>query len=361
MPEARLRTRILTGLALVVVAFAIFDVPSAYAISRGAPGWLALPLGLLAFPVIPVAWHLAGERRRRRERAAAKAPPKASTTGWERLALRAAATGLVVIGGMFALGGGSQLLHGLRHHVLWFVPHAEPTLSADGEMFDLVPADADAVLWLRPIPAIRAELGDNLPASEMPAETVVASRGTGWHPDLAVISRGDVDLFDLVSTLRGKPVKWHPPGLDDDSQTASGGLVWRATPAWKGAVGHGPPRELLAPVHGLPMDAFAIVAARPAHGVGPDGVTGGLAYLHLRGHQVELVADAEVTDIASASRLSDELRRALTGAGSRWAAKIKVCLAEHGGTATVWPEGLVVRLRASIDVHQIGDLARCLD
>ena len=360
MPEARLRARILTGLALVVAAFAIFDVPSAYAVARHAPGWLALALGLLAFPLVPVTWHALGERRRKRERAAAKVPPRSSTTGWDRLALRAGVTGLVVIGGMIALGGGAPVLHSLRRHALWFVPRAEPTLAADGEMFDLVPADADAVMWLRPTAAVSTALGLDVRSSRMPTETVVASRGTGWPPDLAVITRGDVDLFDAMSMVRGKPITWRPPGLDDDAQTTSSGLAWRATPGWKAAVGHGPPRELLAGVHGLPMDTFAVLAVRPDHGAGKEGVVSALAYLELRGDQVDLVASVEAKDLLAARRLADDTRRALTGAGGRWAARLNVCLAEHGATTAVWPEGLLVRLHASVNVHQIRDLARCL-
>ena len=350
----RLRGRILTALAVVVAAFAVFDVPSAFAVARGAPWWLALAIGVVAFPLAPVAWHVLGERNRRRERAAAKVPPKSSTTGWDRLALRAGAVGLVAIVGLSLLAGG-QVLFALRHHALWFVPRATPTLSDDSALVELVPPQARAVVWVRPTDEIRAELARRAP-SAAPSETVIAASSLGALPDLAVITRGDADLVDPLSILRGKPAPWKPPGVDPEKKTTSGGLVWRASPAWKAAIGTGAPHALLAHVRGLPVDTFAVLVAQPDDAQ----VAGVLAYLRLHAGRLELAVDVEAKDLAAAGKLAGEARREVSGAGARWAAHARVCLAEHGGDVTVWPEGTLVRLRASLPLAQARPLADCL-
>jgi peptidoglycan/LPS O-acetylase OafA/YrhL len=58
--------RVARAVVLLVVGFALFDVPAAYVASRGASPWLALAVGLAAFPIVALSWHVVRERARRR-------------------------------------------------------------------------------------------------------------------------------------------------------------------------------------------------------------------------------------------------------------------------------------------------------
>src|SRR5262245_43378419 len=98
---------------VVILGLAMFEVVSACAFDRGAPKWLALVGGLIAFPVVPGAWHLVRELRRRRN-----PPAKAVLTAIDRVTLRVVTVALVV--GLVAFGlGRDRTWHAIRHHGTW--------------------------------------------------------------------------------------------------------------------------------------------------------------------------------------------------------------------------------------------------
>jgi hypothetical protein len=189
MAVRRVASYALRAVLVLIAGFVVFDLLSAYAIARGAPFYLALALGLAACPVAPLIWHLLGERKRRRKRAAMKVPPKASTTGLERLLLRAGAVGVAVIAALVGLTGGSW--DAVRQHGLWFVPHSEPKLSTHSPLVALVPARAEAFVWLRPSQAVCDAL-TALGADAARLETVFAvgaQQGSRTDLDATLITR----------------------------------------------------------------------------------------------------------------------------------------------------------------------------
>lgn len=84
-----------TAATLIAVAAPILGVwfASSLAVYLDGPLWLAITIGLLAFPVLPLAWE--GFARWRRSRAETATEP--FLTGWDRLILRTLAVNLVFL------------------------------------------------------------------------------------------------------------------------------------------------------------------------------------------------------------------------------------------------------------------------
>src|SRR5687767_5755071 len=91
MSERRLGRTIVGSLVIAVMCAALFLVPSAYLVHKGQSRWLALAAGLVAFPLVPVLWHLLAERRRKRNGG------KSTLTSGDRFVMRLVAVGLVAI------------------------------------------------------------------------------------------------------------------------------------------------------------------------------------------------------------------------------------------------------------------------
>jgi hypothetical protein len=141
------RRRIPIGFVLLVVVLGVvmFVVPSSFVASRGAPWWLCMTVGALAFPVLPVVWQLAGERRRRRRLAQVKTPNKAVLTGGDRFVIRCLVVGAVAIGPAFALDGRGAVTT-VWHNVGWVIPTTPWPGHADAPILAHVPSEAELVI-----------------------------------------------------------------------------------------------------------------------------------------------------------------------------------------------------------------------
>ena len=136
------------GIGLVVFGLLVFMVASAYLVSRDQPKWLAAAVGALAFPVLPVLWHVLGERRRRIRLAAEKTPPKTTLAPGDRYLLRAVVVAAAVLAPMFVIGRFS-VIRGAWENKAWFLPDDFDAIDSADDLFAHVPADADAVLLIR--------------------------------------------------------------------------------------------------------------------------------------------------------------------------------------------------------------------
>jgi hypothetical protein len=121
---SRFAGRISKDLVFVLVAVATFDVPASLVITRGHSPWVALIVGLTASPIVPVAWHVVGERRRRR------ASAKATTTGWQRLRYRTLVIAVVTCAMVLATAR-THLWEALHDHFLWFLPDRTVWFAGD--------------------------------------------------------------------------------------------------------------------------------------------------------------------------------------------------------------------------------------
>ena len=100
---SKLRQRSIFGGLVVVLGALLFLVSSAFIIDRGYPKVIAAIVGALAFPVLPVAWHVWGERSRAKKQAEAKKPSTSTLTGFDRFWLRFVVVAAVVIGPMIGM------------------------------------------------------------------------------------------------------------------------------------------------------------------------------------------------------------------------------------------------------------------
>ncbi|MEO8700375.1 MAG: hypothetical protein ABI867_10040 [Kofleriaceae bacterium] len=145
------RGKIIFGLGALVFGALTFQLAAAYLIERGQPTWLAAVAGCLAFPVLPLAWHIWGEHRRKAKIAAAKTPPKSSLAPGDRYVLRAIAVAIVVLAPMFAIGR-FAVVRAAWDHRTWFIPEPESAYSEGGghasqsALLSHVPSEAEAVI-----------------------------------------------------------------------------------------------------------------------------------------------------------------------------------------------------------------------
>src|SRR5262245_2859690 len=169
----------LPAFAMLAITWGLlFLAPSAYAIHRGLPRWAAATIGGIAF-LLPLVWHLVGERRRR------KAATKSSLTGGDRLTLRLLAAALVTIGPLVALDGGGLWRAGREPATWWLDSRAVPTRIMpvrDARLLDAIPEDAEVLAWDLSTDFLRGDIAtDGAGAKEavlalMPGRLVVAMR-----------------------------------------------------------------------------------------------------------------------------------------------------------------------------------------
>jgi hypothetical protein len=182
--EQRRRVPIGFVLLVVVLGVVMFVVPSSFVASRGAPWWLCMTVGALAFPVLPVVWQLAGERRRRRRLAGAKTANKAVLTGGDRFVIRCLVVGAVAIGPVVALDGRSAITT-VWNNVGWVIPVTPWPGHADAPLLSHVPADAELVISIHKDADIKAHQ-DAVDAVIGYANHRVMAYGTGDHFDRPV-------------------------------------------------------------------------------------------------------------------------------------------------------------------------------
>jgi hypothetical protein len=275
--------RVVTVGLLALVCFAMFDAPSTYVVACTGARIVALVVGLVAFPVLPLGWHTFAEWRRRRGGAA-----KSSLTGRDRLLLRVLAVAFLALGGTWFVARG-ETLGALRHHGLWFTDWSEPDPVADSGVLARVPAGAELVIWLRP-----GHTQELLPvALSGDAEIVVAMSGSETFIAIAA-SEPVLDQFTPLVAA------------DHDGRLAAvdapAGVRAYATPGWRGAP-IGLPPGLARLLHIAPQDATAMIAAQPVRLNGAHGITAGIGWARVRDHAVDYGGDVDTVDLATATAL----------------------------------------------------------
>jgi hypothetical protein len=337
--------RIVGVLVVVVVWLALFEVPSAVAIGRGAPRWLALTAGLV--PLLAVfGWHAWRERRRVKS---------GTLRGWDRLVLRTVAVAAVAGGASWAVARPS-LAAAVRHHARWMLPHDASALAADSKLIALVPSSAETIVWVREGDA--QALTQSLEAvpwlaslAGKPFELVGAM---SEHDKVMLAVDGSDQVADSIQRLLARV------GVEDSRPAAGpgGAKVWSSA-SWTPLLGTGRPAALLAMFDRAPDDAVLLIAARQPHlrkadASGPDPAAF-VGWLRGDEDEVELGADIEAGSEADGAKLEAELALARSK-------KEGPCFDSVSGVSlSVTRDGLWLHVRVRIEQPSLAPLFTCFD
>ena len=354
----------------------MFDVPSAYAYWRGVPWGVALAIGLLVFPVLPVAWHVWSERKAKR----AEKPKPRKTKGIERFVFRTIVVAVVAIGALIAVARG-RVWTALKNDVLWFVPTSIGSLAPDSKLLDRVPPSAQMVVWVRPTDDANAMVGKLAPGTKV-TEIVGAGRVEAKSGEAMVIERGDlvIPLIERVQTMVLAFTAQNGITLPERGSVIANtdGVKTWSTPGWKGEIGTGRP-AVLELIRRAPDDAFLVAVAKlpplptpdtktdaktdaktdVADAVVAQGVTL-VVWARAPREQLELDATIETANEAAATQLVDEANREIAKL-EKSNGKEMACWRKHSDELFVRREGTRLHARVSIDVDGLKGLFTCLD
>jgi hypothetical protein len=354
-------SRVIRWLLIGVACALVFLVPSSYVAARGGPVWLSAVVGALAFPVLPVGWHLFAERRRRQRIAAAAAASKttvkaaAGLTSVDRLALRIAAVALIAIAPLVALDRG-RLWSGVRHHATWFVP-SEPATFSYGNAAPLVahlPDDAEVIAIARDHPIRLID-----PASTMRGAMVAATKG--GHSVIAVPAQAESRKLaeglgaQLRATMLGPLLG---SKLEAGTATVRGDAVvitdsdWGTTPT----AGGGPGGKLRGLLREVPAHALIAIAFAPADP--GEKVREAVAWLGRSGDSAQLRARVALADAAAAEQLVSDLE-GIKGMASRAPACAAELAALVAGVA-VARDAATVHVRVDVPTAKLRAVVTCM-
>lgn len=310
-------------LAVFVAGIVLFIVPSAWLYARGVPWVLCAIGGALAFPLLPVGWHLWAERKRAKAAAVpTKGPVKPKTTaltGGDRFTMRLITVAVVALGPLLFFRFG-QTLRAVRDHGAWFIPKAPPaprTFKGDQRVIDQVPGDAEVVFWMRNFDGLG--LGDekSKKAEPQPDEILVAYR----DGDMLVVVRGPEKIFSEIDDkaldemnaqitkqtflpIKGKFV----------ARTRAKDLLVIVTDGWaqsaddRAAGKSTGPTAILERLNGAPSDAVIISAASPSRPIAGLTINGAQSWLRISKTDIRLDGEVFVTDKAAATTVADAVR-----------------------------------------------------
>jgi hypothetical protein len=345
--------RVLSYLAIAVACALLFLIPSAYAVERGAPIWVAAVIGGLAFPVLPAVWHLIGERRRRARKAAAKGAIKAKTelSGRDRLALRMIAVAVVAIAPLVALDRGG-VWRGMRDHALWFVPQ-DPAFDPGhaAALVAILPGDADGVIVMRDHPMKLVDRGYTAPGA-----MAIAWRGGDMMAAVPNAGAAKQMIDDVRGRMANTPFGKMMPAY---TVTERNGLAVLSSGTW-GTTGSGPSARLRALLIPIPTTALVAAAFAPAT-PGADGITEAVVWLDAIGGSTggaRVHARIVLADVAAAEKLTAMITAALAQAGQ--APTCTAAATQIAGALKVARTDAVVTLGGDVPGTALAALVTCL-
>ena len=278
----------------------LFLIPSAYATARGAAYWAAALAGLLAFPIVPVGWHLLAERRRKRAAAAAKLPKPGTLTGVDRFVLRLIAVALVAIGPFLALDAGG-VWRGLRDHATWFIPSGAPIAGVPADMVERVPSDAEAVIVVRAGSGLFGRVAD----LELGGAVLAVAEGKGM-----LIARPAIVTPAVTAKLTGFIDGMSAGAVDPIEVRTDGAYRIAASASWRSA-GGGPSPGVRAELARAPADAVLAVGVAPVTSRDALSVRAAALWVTASRTEVTIEGRVEALDEEKARELETDARAAL--------------------------------------------------
>jgi hypothetical protein len=348
------RSRVTFVLFAVVFGAVVFLLSSSYLIERGQPGWLAAVVGGLAFPVLPLLWHVVGERRRR---ARVMRSSAASLDPGDRYVLRAVVIAALVLAPMFAIGR-LAVVRAAWDHRTWFVPaFTGDGHAARGPLLARVPADAEAVVLV---------IGDGI--SALGKRIPPGLLAYGDHQLLAIGPHGageppaEIEIAQ-INQLRSKLPMFAIDPLVKVSE--SDGVVVAASARWAARgiqPGSGPGRDLGRELDRAPADATVVAGFAPPAPV--DGIrraAGWVTFVENGGEKVKVVLDARIETVHT-----DETERLLEEARGIWNAGRSELPASCRDRADAVASGLAIErsatalvLHLELEPDKLAGLAMC--
>lgn len=343
------RGKAIFGLGLVVFGLAVFLFASAYLVSRDQPKWLAAAVGALAFPVLPVLWHVVGERRRRQRHANDKAPPKTTLAPGDRYLLRAVVVAAAVLAPMFVIGK-FAVVRAAWDYKLWFVPDNFDRIDGADALFLHVPADADAVLVVH----------------ERDDDKKLGVIAYGDH-QLAVIVPNDqkfeetqVDQIKQLNEQRSKI-----PFVKVDAVDAVAlGKQWFAvaTDRWQSAIraeGSGPRAAIRQELSNAPASALISLAYVPATPTSGIQKLSGWVIQKATNEKLTVSGKLEAVDAPSAERLLETTRALWKVQRSEWPEACRDEISKLADMAEIERKGATITLQLTIEPEMLMGMMMC--
>jgi hypothetical protein len=340
-------------LLVVVLGAVMFVVPSAFAASRGAPWWLCMTAGALAFPVLPVGWHLFSERRRRARRAAAKTPSTTVLTGGDRFVIRCLAVGIVAVGPAFVLDG-KGAFSTVANNVGWIIPPTPWPGHSDAALLSRVPADAEIVVSIHK--DAEAKHGD---VDAKPAVDAIVAYGN--HKGM-VYSPGDPDGDkDVTESEINEQLDKLPIKIDRVSIYSKKSPTYVASESWRGALdtATGPSADLKALLAKAPSNALAVIAVMPKTTPELKPIKTAVGWLVMTDDSIKVEGQIEAVDAASATLVIAGTRAAYQAQRDKAPEKCREPLDKINDKLHLDQTGATINVSFEIPMSMLGDVMLC--
>lgn len=336
----------------MVFGLAVSLFASAYLVSRDQPKWLAAAVGALAFPVLPVLWHVLGERRRRQRLANDKTPPKTTLAPGDRYLLRAFVVAAVVLGPMFAIGK-FAVVRAAWDYKLWFLPDNFDRIDGADSLFAHIPADADAVLIIRERDDDKkfgvVAYGDRQLAVIVPK-----------HPKFEDTQVEQIKQIKQINDQRSKV-----PFVKIDAVDAVAlGTQWFAfaTDRWQSAIraeGAGPRAAIKQELSNAPASALVSLAYVPATPTGGIQKLSGWVIQKATNEKLTVEGKLEAVDAPSAERLLETTRALWKVQKSEWPEACRDEISKLADKAEIERKGATITLQLTIEPEQLMGVMMC--
>jgi hypothetical protein len=362
------RGKLLFGTTVVLLGAALFVVTSAYVIDHGYSRVGAAIAGALAFPLLPLGWHLLSERRRAKRVAAAKVAPKAALTGHDRFWLRFALVAVAFVGAM-VVQSGTGVVGAVWRHGLWFVPASQPDVrdvgntakrdfAAQEHLLKRVPSDAELVVVVHPPPpdAVDHSTADrSMVFAYRPREAMIAS-------DAAA---GDMASLDDINSKRDQ-VPWLKLSPFTAVDTTDPIRLF-ASDGWRSKVdppGTGPSEELRGELTRAPQDAIFVAAFTPrtqvtVHDLDALMIRHGVMWGGMQGDSIVLAGRLEATDATAAQKLVDDVNKLLHLQTTDIPESCRDTVAKIVDHVEIARDGAIVTARAELGKDALAGLMFC--
>jgi hypothetical protein len=328
----------------------LFVIPSAYATVRGAGYGAAMAVGLLAFPIVPVGWHLFAERRRKRAAAAAKAPKAGSLTATDRFTLRLIAVAVVAIGPFLALDA-SNVWRGVRDHATWFIPSGDPIAGVPADMVERVPAEAEAVIVVRAASGLFGRVAD----LELGGAVLAMADGKAM-----LVARPAIVNPAVIARLTGLIGGISERAVDPIEVRTEGPFRIAASSSWRHA-GGGPNPAIRAELARAPASAVLAIGVAPVKVRDALSVRAAALWVTASATEVVIEGRVEALDEDKATRFEAQARAALPMLGVLAPPGCREDAAAIAGAIVLARSGALITARVAISRPRYDALAACAD